>query len=384
MTWQEDYTEAFQQVFGTPLLNLVSGEGLIVRDDAGKDYLDLLGGIAVTCLGQNHPAITGAVTRQLQTLGHTSNFFTTPPQLALAAKLRTYLPGAKVFFANSGAEANEAALKLARKHRAGGGFVALDGSFHGRTMATLSVTSKAAYREPFAPLIEPVTFVPPEDIDALATAVTESTAALILEPIQGERGVVALSNDYLRAAREITAAAGALLIVDEIQSGTGRTGSFFAHSAAGITPDVVTLAKSLGGGIPIGAMLAVGEAGDLFAAGDHGTTFGGNPIACAAALAVIETIEEQDLMARCAEVGARWAAELAAIEGVAEVRGAGLLLGVAVADAPALQRELMEAGFITNAPNTETLRLAPSYLISDEQRAAFTSALRAALARRRR
>ncbi|OKL53491.1 acetylornithine transaminase [Bowdeniella nasicola] len=384
MTWQEHYATDFQQVFGTPLLNLVRGEGSIVTDDEGNDYLDLLGGIAVTCLGHNHPALVDAVTTQLRTLGHVSNFFTTPPQLALAEKLASYLPGAKAFFANSGTEANEAALKLARKHRPGGGFVALSGCFHGRTMGTLSVTHKEAYRTPFAPLIEPVVFVEPEDVDALRAAVTEQTAAVILEPIQGERGVVALSDSYLRAAREITQGAGALLIVDEIQSGMGRTGSFFAHTSAGITPDIVTLAKSLGGGFPIGAMLAVGATGDVFAGGDHGTTFGGNPVACAAALAVLDVIEEEGLIANNAEVGAAWARELAELDGVAEVRGSGLLLGVAVADAATLHKELLAEGFITNAPNPETLRLAPSYLITDEQRAAFTAALRELLERRRR
>lgn len=375
MTWQEEYGTIFQGVFGTPLRQLVKGDGLQVWDEEGREYLDLLGGIAVTCLGQNHPAIVQAVGEQLATLGHVSNFFTHPPALELARELRCYLPEAKVFFANSGSEANEAALKLARKARPGGGLVALEGAFHGRTMGALSVTAKEAYRAPYAPLVEPVTFVAPEDTAALEAAVDETTAAVILEPIQGEAGVIELSDSYLQAAREITERAGALLVVDEIQTGAGRTGEFFAYARSGIRPDVVTLAKGLGGGIPIGAMLATGRAADTFAAGDHGTTFGGNPVACRAALAVLTVIREESLLVQVRQVGERWREELRATRGVEEVRGRGLLIGIGVPEAPAVQQRLLEAGFITNAPNPSTLRVAPSYLITPDQCARFTAAL---------
>lgn len=383
MSWLENYQADMQGVFGTPLLQLVAGRGCTVVDVDGNEYLDMLGGIAVTCLGHAHPELTAAISKQLETLGHVSNFFTTPPQLALAAKLREYAPGARAFFANSGTEANEAALKLARRARPRGRFVALKGAFHGRTMGAVAVTAKAAYREPFTPLIGDVTFVEPGDIAALRAALDKDVAALILEPIQGERGVVELEAEYLQAARELTEQCGALLIVDEIQSGSGRTGEFFAHTRAGITPDVITLAKSLGGGFPIGAMLALGNAADTLTAGDHGTTFGGNPVACKAALTVLDIIERDNLLERVATVGEQWKAELAAIDGVSEVRGRGLLLGIGVDDAPAVRRDLLAAGMITNAPNATTIRIAPSYLVTSDERARFNAALTRVLAARR-
>ncbi|MDO5727307.1 MAG: acetylornithine transaminase [Bowdeniella nasicola] len=383
MTWLATYENDLQGVFGTPLRQLVSGHGCVVHDEQGNEYLDLLGGIAVTCLGQGHRELADAIHNQMLTLGHVSNFFTTPPQLALAAKLREYVPSAKVFFANSGAEANEAALKLARRHRPGGNFVALNGAFHGRTMGALSLTAKERYRTPFEPMLEDVTFVEPEDDQALIAAVSDKTSALIVEPIQGERGVMELSDEFLQVARRRTAEVGALLIVDEIQTGSGRTGEFLAHTKAGITPDVITIAKGLGGGFPIGAMLALDGAASVLGPGDHGTTFGGNPVACRAALTVLEIIERDNLLTRVREVGAAWKDELAAVPGVRQVRGRGLLLGIVVDDAPAIQRALLEAGFITNAPNPDTLRIAPSYLISDDQRASFTAGLSKVLAGQR-
>lgn len=383
MSWLDTYKTDLQGVFGTPLLQLVSGHGSTVVDADGNEYLDLLGGIAVTCLGHGNRELNDAICDQLNTLGHVSNFFTTPPQLALAEKLRTYAPNARVFFANSGTEANEAALKLARRARPRGRFVALKGAFHGRTMGALAVTAKDAYREPFTPLIGDVTFVEPGDVQALAAALDEEVAALILEPIQGERGVVELQAEYLQAARELTSRCGALLIVDEIQSGSGRTGEFFAHTRAGITPDVITLAKGLGGGFPIGAMLAMDAAGEVLGAGDHGTTFGGNPVACKAALTVLEIIERDNLLERVAKVGEQWKGELAEIGGVNEVRGRGLLLGIGVDDAPAVHRDLLSAGMITNAPNATTIRIAPSYLVTSDERARFNAALNSVLAARR-
>ena len=287
--WQERYTTALMNTFGPPKLVLTRGEGAHVWDENGTEYLDLLGGIAVNSLGHNHPALVEAVTEQLRTLGHISNFFASEPQVRLAEKLLRCCPrrracrAGRVFFANSGAEANEAALKLTRRtgrtH-----LVAAEGGFHGRTMGALALTSKEAYREPFEPLPGDVTFVPYGDADALAAAVTDRTAAIVLEPIQGEAGVEVPPDGYLRAARDIATEHGALLWLDEVQTGVGRTGRWFAHETSGVTADIVTVAKGLGGGFPIGACIGLGPAATLFEPGNHGTTFGGNPVACAAAL----------------------------------------------------------------------------------------------------
>ena len=324
---RERYAAALMNTFGPPKLVLARGEGCQVWDADGGRYLDLLGGIAVNALGHGHPARVTAVTEQLRTLGHVSNFFATEPQIELAERLLGLLGAAgKVFFTNSGSEANETAFKLSRRtgrtH-----IVAAEGSFHGRTMGALALTAKAAYREPFEPLPGDITFVPFGDADALAAAVTDRTAAVVLEPIQGEAGVVIPPDDYLRRAREITTAHGALLWLDEVQTGMGRTGAWFAHTAGGVVPDVVTLAKGLAGGIPIGACLAVGESGALLQPGNHGTTFGGNPVAAAAALAVIDTIEKEDLMANARTVG-RILRDGLADARVTEIRGAGLLIGL--------------------------------------------------------
>ncbi|MGZ4447583.1 MAG: acetylornithine transaminase, partial [Nocardioides sp.] len=288
--WQNRYAGSLMNTFGPPKATLVRGEGAHVWDADGKEYVDLLGGIAVNALGHNHPALVGAVTDQLSTLGHVSNFFATGPQVELAERLLGLLGPAgstgKVFFTNSGAEANEAAFKLSRltgrTH-----VVAAEGGFHGRTMGALALTSKEAYRTPFEPLPGEVTFVPYGDADALAAAVTDRTAAILLEPVQGEAGVVVPPEGYLAAARAVADEHGALLWFDEVQTGIGRTGRWFAHqdpSAGGVAPDVVTVAKGLAGGFPVGAMIGLGRAADLFSPGNHGTTFGGNPVACAAAL----------------------------------------------------------------------------------------------------
>ena len=395
-SWRERYRRAVMPTFGTPARVLVRGRGAHVWDADGVEYTDLLAGIAVNCLGHAHPALVAAVSEQMSTLGHVSNLFTTPGQIRLAEELaRIVYPGSgpdqtTVFLANSGTEANEAAFKIARRH--GGAarprVLALQGAFHGRTMGSLALTHKAAYREPFEPLPGGVEFVPAGDGAALAAAMGPDVAALIVEPIQGEAGVRELPPGYLEAARELTGRAGALLIIDEVQTGMGRTGAWMAHHllAPSVTPDVVTLAKGLGGGVPIGAVVATGPAAGLLGPGQHGTTFGGNPVACAAALAVIATIRDEGLLERAGALGARWSAELAAVPGVTGVRGRGLLRGVGLADAvgpaAAVAAELMERGFIVNAPRPDTLRLAPPLILPDADADRFTAVLRRVLADR--
>ena len=394
--WAQRYGRAVMNTFGAPQRVLVRGRGARVWDADGAQYTDLLAGIAVNCLGHAHPAVVGAVTTQLSTLGHVSNFFTTPAQITLAEELiGLVFPGAdpadsRVFLANSGTEANEGAFKIARRH--GGAqrprVLALTDAFHGRTMGSLALTHKAAYREPFEPLPGGVEFVPAGDGAALAAAMGPDVAALIVEPIQGEAGVRELPPGYLEAARELTGRSGALLIIDEVQTGMGRTGAWMAHHllAPSVTPDVVTLAKGLGGGVPIGAVVATGPAAGLLGPGQHGTTFGGNPVACAAALAVIATIRDEGLLERAGALGARWSAELAAVPGVTGVRGRGLLRGVGLADAvgpaAAVAAELMERGFIVNAPRPDTLRLAPPLILPDADADRFTAVLRRVLADR--
>lgn len=381
MTWQDDYA-ANLFVFGTPLRLLVRGEGPWVWDEAGNRYLDLLGGIAVNVLGHAHPAVVAAVTRQAATLGHISNFFTSPPQLELARRLLELADapsGARVFLVNSGTEANEAAIKMVLRHRPRGRIIALEDSFHGRTLGSLSLTAKAAYREPFEPLPGNVTFVPPGDVAALEAALGDDVAAVFIEIIQGEAGVKALDHDYVRAVRELTRAHGALLVVDEVQTGAGRTGRWLAHTATGITPDVVTMAKGLGGGFPIGAVIAHGPAADLLTPGQHGTTFGGNPVAAAAALAVID--EVLPMLDDVAALGEWWREELAKVPGVVAVRGLGLLIGIEL-DRPSapVQLQLLEAGFITNNVNATTLRLAPPFIVTRDQAKSFNQALAGILA----
>ena len=395
-TWLDRYTDAVMNTFGTPGRVLVRGQGVHIWDADGKEYTDLLAGIAVNCLGHAHPAIVEAVTTQLSTLGHVSNFFTTPAQVRLAEELISLtLPGrpvheSRVFLANSGTEANEAAFKIARRHGGAGRprVLALQDAFHGRTMGALALTHKAAYREPFEPLPGGVEFIPAGDIEALRGALGPDVAALIVEPIQGEAGVRELPAGYLEAARELTEAVGALLIIDEVQSGMGRSGAWMAHHllAPGVVPDVVTLAKGLGGGIPIGAVVATGEAAALLGPGQHGTTFGGTPVACAAALAVIDTVRSQDLLVRVEQLGSAWARELAAVDGVNEVRGRGLLIGVGLAEGLPPAGEiaatlLAERGFIVNAPRPDTIRLAPPFILSDDDAGAFTTALSEILSR---
>lgn len=375
--YQERYAASLMNTFGAPKLLLTRGAGAHVWDADGKEYVDFLGGIAVNALGHAHPAVVEAVTTQLQTLGHVSNFFTTAPQVELAEKLLDLLGvgvgGGRVFFTNSGTEANEAAFKLTR--RTGRTHVVVaEGAFHGRTMGALALTSKEAYRAPFEPLPGEVTFVPFGDTEALAAAVTDRTAAILLEPIQGEAGVNIAPDGYLAAARSIADDHGALLWLDEVQSGMGRTGAWFAHG--GITPDVITFAKGLGGGFPIGACIGIGAAGELLQPGNHGTTFGGNPVACAAALAVIATIEDEDLLEHVTVLGHKLRDGLAADPRVTEVRGVGLFIGLDLAAevSAAVVAAAQEAGFILNNPTPGRIRIVPPLVITaDEVNALLTA-----------
>jgi acetylornithine aminotransferase len=376
--YAERYAASLMNTFGPPKLVLARGEGAHVWDVDGNEYVDLLGGIAVNALGHGHPALVEAVTSQLGTLGHISNFFTSAPQVELAEKLLTLLghaPGeGKVFFTNSGTEANEAAFKLTRR-TGRTQIVVAEGGFHGRTMGALALTSKEAYRRPFEPLPGTVEFVPYGDAVALAAAVTDRTAAILLEPIQGEAGVVVPPDGYLAAARAVADEHGALLWLDEIQSGMGRTGEWFAHDAD-VRPDVVTVAKGLGGGFPIGACIGLGAAGTLLEPGNHGTTFGGNPVACAAALAVIRTIEDEDLLEHVTVLGQKLRDGLAADPRVTEVRGAGLFVGLDLsADASAdVAAAAQRAGFIVNNPTPKRIRLAPPLVLTEDDVNAFLAA----------
>jgi acetylornithine aminotransferase len=367
--------------YGTPPVALASGDGAVVTDVDGKTYLDLLGGIAVNVLGHRHPAIIEAVTHQIATLGHTSNLYATEPAIALAEELVGLLGAdaqTRVFFCNSGTEANEMAFKLSRL-TGRTKLVAAQEAFHGRTMGSLALTGQPSKQAPFAPLPGEVTHVPYGDTGALAAAVDDDTAAVFLEPIMGESGVVVPPEGYLAAAREITAQHGALLVLDEVQTGMGRTGAFFAHQHDGITPDVVTLAKGLGGGLPIGACLAVGPVAGLLTPGLHGSTFGGNPICTAAALAVLRVLAADDLVRRAEVLGksVRHGIERLGHPLVDHVRGRGLLWGVVLTaprakDAEAAARN---AGFLVNAAAPDVIRLAPPLIITEAQLDSFIAAL---------
>jgi acetylornithine aminotransferase len=384
------YAASMVQVFGTPQLVLASGHGCWVTDVDGNRYLDLLSGIAVNALGHAHPALVQAVAKQAESAIHVSNFFTSEPAILLAERLLGLArapQGSGVFFANSGTEAIEAAIKLSRR-TGRSRIVALEGSFHGRSTGALALTHKAAYREPFEPLIPDVVFVPPDDPDALRAVVDERTAAVFIEPIQGEAGVREVAADYLRVAREATIEHGALLVLDEIQTGIGRTGAWFAHEASGIRPDAMTLAKGLGGGVPIGALVTFGsEVTQLLTAGQHGTTFGGNPLASAAALAVLDTIEREDLLANAVRVGAVLDDPmLPHVDGVLSTRGRGLLRAIELDGIPAAAAATAarEAGFIVNAVTPTALRLAPPLILTEAELRGFTDALPSILETARR
>jgi acetylornithine/N-succinyldiaminopimelate aminotransferase len=380
---QERWQAVMMDNYGTPPVALVSGDGAVVTDADGKSYVDLLGGIAVNVLGHRHPAVIEAVTTQLNTLGHTSNLYATEPGIALAEALVAHLgTPARVFFCNSGTEANEVAFKISRL-TGRTKLVAAEGAFHGRTMGSLALTGQPAKQAPFAPLPGDVTHIPYGDVDALAAAVTDDTAAVFLEPIMGEGGVVTPPPDYLVAARDITASHGALLVLDEVQTGVGRTGSFYAHQRDGVTPDIVTLAKGLGGGLPIGACLAIGAAADLLTPGLHGSTFGGNPVCTAAALAVLKVLADEDLITRADVLGKTLSHDIEALGHplVDHVRGQGLLRGI-VLTAPrgkAVELAARDAGFLVNAAAPDVIRLAPPLVVTEAQLGAFVTALPAVL-----
>lgn len=380
----ETYGRVMMNAFGTPKRVFVRGEGCTVFDADGNRYLDLLAGLAVNSLGHAHPLVVSAITSQLSTLGHVSNLFSTPAQVALAERLAAFAVAdapqtpARVFFTNSGGEANEAAFKLSRR-TGRTKIISTVGAFHGRTMGALAVTHNPAYREPFEPLPGEVEFIEYGDVDALAAAVDDSVAAVVLEPIQGENGVVVPPEGYLRAAREITREHGALLWLDEVQTGIGRTGAWLASSTEGVTADVVTVAKGLGNGFPIGACIATGAAADLLGPGSHGTTFGGNPVAAVAGLAVLSVIERDDLLANAREQGDRLAEAIMELHHplITEVRGRGLLRGVVLTEpiAPAVVDAALAAGFIINAPRPTVLRIAPPLIITSGQLDTLVAAL---------
>ncbi|MBV7705003.1 MULTISPECIES: acetylornithine transaminase [Nocardia] len=377
---QQRWSSALMNNYGTPKVALVRGSGAVVYDAEGNRYVDFLGGIAVNSLGHAHPAIVEAVTQQLGTLGHVSNLYVSEPVLELAEKLLAHFGDGhgRAFFCNSGTEANEAAFKIARltgRHK----IVACDEAFHGRTMGALALTGQPSKRAPFEPMPPGVVHVPYGDAAALAAAVDSDTAAVFLEPIMGESGVVVPPLDYLAEARRITSEHGALLILDEVQTGICRTGPFFAHQAAGIVPDVITLAKGLGGGLPIGAVLAQGRAAELLTPGLHGTTFGGNPVSAAAALAVLRTIDEQGLAAHVESVGKTL------IDGIEElghplvdhVRGAGLLIGIQLTEdvSAKVEAAARAAGYLINPPKPNVIRLAPPLILTEAQAQGFLADL---------
>jgi acetylornithine aminotransferase len=373
------WSNAVQNNYGTPTIVLVKGKGIVVTDADGKQYLDFLGGIATNILGHAHPAIVKAVSKQVSVLSHVSNFYVHPNAVELAEKLASMTGDkrAKVFFCQSGAEANEAALKLSRrtgKVR----IVAAQRAFHGRTMGALSLTGQPSKREPFLPLIKGVKHVPYGNIEAMRKAVSKKTAMVIIEPIMGEAGVIVPPADYLQELRALCDAKGALLVIDAVQTGMGRTGDWFGYEYSGITPDVITLAKGLGGGLPLGAMIALGKAADLFQPGDHGSTFGGNPVTTSAGLAAIKFIEAQKILKKVEKQGVFLMRELAVIPGVAEVRGAGLLLGIELETLKAgdVALALQNEGVLVNAANPTTIRLAPALIVTDAQIKKFVAIFR--------
>jgi acetylornithine/N-succinyldiaminopimelate aminotransferase len=370
--WQK----ALQDNYGTPTLELVSGKGSLVKASDGKTYLDFLAGIATNVLGHAHPAIAKAVSKQVSTLGHVSNFYAHPNVLELAETLQkmTGDKSARTFFCNSGAEANEAALKLSRK-TGKIRIVATKEAFHGRTIGALSLTGQPSKRNPFKPLIRGIKHVPFGDSIAMKRAINKRTAMVIVEPIMGEAGVIVPPVDYLKKLRQYCDDNGALLVFDCVQTGMGRTGDWFGYEYSGIKPDVITLAKGLGGGLPLGAMIALGKASHLFEAGDHGSTFGGNPIATAASLAVIKSIEKEKILNNVNTISEYLLTEIALIEGVQEVRGAGLLIG-ATLDEPVAKKVVkrsQELGLLINAPGESIIRIAPALNISMKQAEKFVA-----------
>lgn len=382
---QRRWQAALMDNYGTPPLALARGAGAEVWDVDGRRYLDLVGGVAVNALGHAHPAVVRAVTEQISTLGQVSNLYLSEPAITLAETLLDLLGATgsgRVLFCNSGAEANEVAFKIARR-TGRSKIVSTDGAFHGRTMGALALTGQPAKRDPFEPMLPGVVFVPYGDPAALASVIDGDTAAVFLEPVQGENGVVIPPPGYLQAAREITAARGALLVLDEVQTGIGRTGTWFAHQSAGVTPDVVTLAKGLGGGLPIGACIGIGPAAHLLQPGQHGSTLGGNPVCCAAALAVLRTIIADELLDHVARLGKEIAAEVTALHHplVSSVSAAGLLIGIGLTSPVSVEvaTAARDAGFLVNPAVPDRIRLAPPLVLTEAQAREFLSALPAIL-----
>ncbi|MEP7024769.1 MAG: acetylornithine transaminase [Actinomycetota bacterium] len=391
---QDRYARSMMPNYGVPPVVLAIGKGCQVWDTDGREYTDLIAGIAVSALGHAHPAITEAVTRQVHSLAHVSNLVAHEGQIVLAERLLSLLGSGRsggtpvngrVFLSNSGTEANEAAVKVVRRRQPASRtvIVAAEGGFHGRTAASLALTGKSSIREPFGPFGFEVRFVPFGDAEELRAAVREDTSALVLEPGLGEGGVIPAPPGYLRAAREICDEAGAMLVLDEIQSGIGRTGTWFAHQHEGILPDVITLAKGLGGGLPIGACIGIGECGTALHRGDHGSTFGGNPVACAAALAVLDTIESEGLLNHAATIGERLADGISVIDHplLAGIRGVGLwrALELSAPVSAEVEAACRRAGYLVNAVQPDAIRLAPPLILSAEQADAFVAALPAIL-----
>jgi acetylornithine aminotransferase len=379
---QQRFEAAIMPNYGVPPVAIARGAGCRVWDTDGNAYLDLIGGIAVSSLGHAHPALVEAVSAQVATLAHTSNLYLHEPEVLLAERLLRLLDAdGRVFFANSGTEANEAAYKLVRRHAGPDRtyVVAADGGFHGRTMGSLALTGKASIRMPFGPFGADVRFVPYGDAEALRAAVTGECAAVFLEPTQGEGGIVPPPDGYLTEARAICDETGAALVLDEIQSGIGRTGTWFQHQHEGVRPDVITLAKGLGGGLPIGACVGLGPYATAFGKGDHGSTFGGNPVSCAAALAVLDTIEKDDLLGNAADVGERLATGIAETGDplIAGVRGRGLWRAIVLTEprSAAVEAAARDAGFLVNAVQPDAIRLAPPLIITPDEAGSFVAAL---------
>ena len=378
----KNWDEVFMANYGTPTLTLVSGHGNKVTDSKGVEYLDFLGGIATNILGHAHPAIIAAVTKQLSELSHVSNFYGHPQGLLLAEELQSLVgdTSARTFFCNSGAEANEAALKISRltgRSR----IVAFTNSFHGRTMGALSMTGQSSKRDPFKPLIPRITFLPFGDFKALKRGINKRTAMVIVEPIQGEAGVIVPPQGFLQAIRERCNQTGALMAVDEVQTGMGRTGRWFAFQREAITPDIITLAKGLGGGLPLGATIGIGRAATLLQAGSHGSTFGGSPTSAAAALAAIATLRGEAMLEKVAKLGEVLIARASTFPSVREVRGAGLLIGIELYEEKAklIQKKLEEHKILVNAANPRTIRIAPALVTSESDVEHFLSTLSAIL-----
>ena len=371
---EQRWESVFQRSYGSPKLNIIKGKGAYLIDENGKRYLDFIGGIATNVLGHTHPVFVKAIKEQSNQVAHVSNLYANPTSLNLAEKLiqLTDAPDARVFFCNSGTEANEAAIKLSRK-TGRTRIVSTIGAFHGRTIGALSITGQAEKRKPFLPLLDKVKYVPFGDIEAMRKTITKKTAMVIVEPIQGENGVIVPPAGYLKALRQICDSTGALFVIDAIQTGMGRTGFWFGYEQEEIIPDVITLAKGLGGGLPLGAMIAIGSAAELFKPGEHGSTFGGNPISCAAGLAAINEIEKRSLNEKALELGEFLKSELLNIEGVSEVRGRGLLLGIGLEKpwAKEFANYLLAKGVLVNSPNENTIRIAPPLIITKKEASKF-------------